>query len=188
MDRYLLYFQLHHRVASPWVPDFNGVSSAANPPWLDTFAAWDPLVTPVDRGAPDRGPDGPLPTPDLDGAAVAGVTQILVHRDELGARAEPLMDALRAGGAVESGREGMLVMFSIWATNTGGKLPEARSGRDGILAPLAAPRDFLKGRWVRSRPPRCSPRRTPTAADDWRRRRPRRGATRRCPGRPVSRV
>jgi hypothetical protein len=121
--RYLLYFQLHHRVASPWVPDFNSVASGAVPSWLDTFAAWDPLVTPVDRDAPDRGPDGRLPAPDLDGAAIAGVTQVLVHTDELGARAVPFMEALRAGGAVESGREETLVMFGIGATNTGGKLP-----------------------------------------------------------------
>lgn len=110
--RYLLYFQLHHRAASPWAPDFNGVAATPGAPWLAGFAAWDPLVTPVERVEEGLALPAP-PPPDLAAAAAAGVTQVMVHRDELGPRADSFVAALQAQGAVEEGREGRLMLFRL---------------------------------------------------------------------------
>lgn len=97
--RYLLYAQLHHPADSPWVPDFNGVSSRPRPAWLDGFAAWEPILD--NEGAPL----------DLDGARQAGVTQILVHERELRGEAPLLLDALKAAGCtVEDARDGMVLL------------------------------------------------------------------------------
>ncbi len=99
--KYLLYYQAHHGAASPWAPDFNGVAATLPAPWLASFASWDPLV---------RSSAQP---PDLAGAAAAGITQIMVHRDELGANAEPLEHALRQAGAMQQAREGEIVLYRL---------------------------------------------------------------------------
>ncbi|MES2638287.1 MAG: hypothetical protein V4850_02365 [Myxococcota bacterium] len=99
--RYLLYYQAHHGAASPWAPDFNGVAATLPAPWLATFASWDPLMK-AERTAPD-----------LVGAAVAGVTQIMVHRDELGGNAEAFEHALREAGGVEESRDGETVLYRL---------------------------------------------------------------------------
>ncbi|MFN7144765.1 MAG: hypothetical protein ACK4YP_13395, partial [Myxococcota bacterium] len=99
--RYLLYHQAFHGAASPWAPDFNGVAATLPAPWLASFASWDPLMK--STAVP----------PDLAGAKAAGVTQILVHRDELGGNAEALEHALREAGAQQEAREGDLVLFRI---------------------------------------------------------------------------
>lgn len=98
--RYLLHHQLHHGAATPWAPDFNGLAAAPEAPWLDSFRAWDPLA----------GRD-PLP-PEVDAAAAAGVTQVMVHRDELRARAEAFEAALAAAGARRVHEDGQR---SLWA-------------------------------------------------------------------------
>ncbi len=99
--RYLLYYQAHHGAASPWAPDFNGVSATLPAPWLATFATWDPLMK-AERVAPD-----------LAGASAGGVTQIMVHRDELGGNAEAFEHALREAGATEEAREGESVLYRM---------------------------------------------------------------------------
>lgn len=98
--RHWLYGQLAHGAASPWVPDFNGVNPAGEAPWLRGFRSWDRLA------------EGPPEVPDLAAARAAGVSQLLLHRDEL--RQLPALEqALRAGGAVELAREGKLVLWGL---------------------------------------------------------------------------
>lgn len=99
--RYLLYFQLHHGAASPWAPDFNGVAATAPAPWLDAFASWDPLAR-----------REPLPL-DLASARAAGVTEVMVHRDELRRNAEGFEAALAAAGASRVAEEGELALWSL---------------------------------------------------------------------------
>ena len=99
--RYLLYYQAFHGAASPWAPDFNGVAATLPAPWLESFASWDPLMKRTGV------------TPDLAGAREAGVTQILVHRDELGGNADALENALREAGAQQEAREGDLLLFRL---------------------------------------------------------------------------
>jgi hypothetical protein len=98
---YVLFAQLTHRAASPWRPDFNGLATAEQPAWLATFAAWDPLV----KGAP-----GML---DLVGARAAGVTQVMAHRDELGANADGFERELADGGAVQVAVGGPLTLWDL---------------------------------------------------------------------------
>ncbi len=99
--RYLLYYQAFHGAASPWAPDFNGVAATLPAPWLASFASWDPLMK--STAVP----------PDLEGAKAAGVTQILVHRDELGGNADAFEHALREAGAQQEAREGDMVLFRL---------------------------------------------------------------------------
>lgn len=99
--RYLLYYQAFHGASSPWAPDFNGVAGTLPAPWLASFATWDPLLKTT------------AVPPDLAGAKAAGVTQILVHRDELGGNADAFEHALREAGAQQEAREGELVLFRI---------------------------------------------------------------------------
>lgn len=99
--RYLLYYQLYHGAASPWAPDFNGLATTPTPAWLQGFLAYDPLVA---------GTPGPL---DLTAAAAAGVTQVMVHRDELGVNAPALEAALQQAGATPVARAGKLVLFAL---------------------------------------------------------------------------
>ena len=99
--RYLLYYQTLHGAASPWAPDFNGVAGTLSAPWLDSFASWDPLLKRA--GQP----------PDLSAARSAGVTQILVHRTELGGNADAFEHALRQGGALQEVEDGDLVLFRV---------------------------------------------------------------------------
>lgn len=102
--RYLLYDQLHHGAASPWAPDFNGISAAAGAPWLATFARWDPVAQPG-AATPEA--------PDVWAARAAGVTQIMVHRGDLGGRAEGFEAALTAAGAELEGQEGSLALYRL---------------------------------------------------------------------------
>lgn len=104
--KYLLFFQLHHRAASPWAPDFNGIAATPAAPWLTGFAAWDPVVT---RGALVS----PPPVLDLEGARGAGVRQIMVHRKELGGRAPALEEALRGLGATLQADDGALGLYRM---------------------------------------------------------------------------
>lgn len=99
--RYLSYAQLLHGAASPWVPDFNGVSAAQGAPWLDGFVAYDPLAK--------RQP-GAL---DLAAARADGVTQVMVHRDELHGNAGSLEAALVDGGATLVAEDGALALYKL---------------------------------------------------------------------------
>jgi hypothetical protein len=99
--RYLLYYQAQHGAVSPWAPDFNGVAATLPAPWLATFSSWDPLLK-AERVAPD-----------LVGARGAGVSQVMVHRDELGGNADAFEHALTEAGAVEQAREDQTVLFRL---------------------------------------------------------------------------
>lgn len=99
--RYLLYAQLSHHAASPWVPDFNGVSAARNAPWLDGFASWDPLLRTTPTAL------------DLAAARTAGVTQVMVHRDELAGNAVRFEAELVDGGATLVAEDGDLALYGI---------------------------------------------------------------------------
>ncbi|MCB9781121.1 MAG: hypothetical protein H6742_21320 [Alphaproteobacteria bacterium] len=104
--RYLLYFQAAHQQPSPWVPDLNGVGTAAEASRLAPFAAWDPLVS---AAAPDA-----LPADTLADLAGRGVAQIMVQRRELGPeRAERLEAALRDHGAVLRADDGRRALFDL---------------------------------------------------------------------------
>ena len=104
-SQYLLYYQTLHGAATPWTPDFNGVGGSGNPSWLLAFAACDPVYQKhhdVSCGAVDLAP-----------ARAARVTQIMVHRDELGRDAATLEASLRAAGAVPQAEEGSLVLYRL---------------------------------------------------------------------------
>lgn len=97
--RYLMYAQLFHPADSPWVPDFNSVAKADRPAWLDSFAAWEPILD--NEGAPL----------DIEGARRAGVTQILVHEKELRGEAPLLLAALQNEGCtIEDQRDSMVLL------------------------------------------------------------------------------
>jgi hypothetical protein len=98
---YLLYHRASHGAASPWAPDFNGVAGTLPAPWLQSFATWDPLMKTT-----------AIP-PDLEGARAAGVTQILVHRSELGGNADAFEHALREAGAQQEATDGERVLFRL---------------------------------------------------------------------------
>ena len=83
--RYLLYYQASHGAASPWAPDFNGVSSGEQTPWLASWRALDPLET----------QDAPSP-PDVAVIEAQRITQVMLHPAELGERIELARKALRA--------------------------------------------------------------------------------------------
>lgn len=85
--RYLLYYQVAHGAASPWAPDFNGVSSGEQAPWLASWMALDPLVS-----------DAPPGPPDVATLEAQGIHQVMLHSDELGDRIEPARSALDAAG------------------------------------------------------------------------------------------
>lgn len=114
--RYLLYAQLRHGAGSPWAPDFNGLAVARGAPWLDAFAAYDPVWRGGHPGATEH------PPLDLAAARAAGVTQVMVHRDQLGADADALVAALEAAGADVEAREGKLVLLRV------GAAPESAAG------------------------------------------------------------
>ena len=101
--RYLLWAQTLHGAASPWTPDWNGLAAPApTDDWLAPWRSWDPLVrtTPV--------------APDLRTARDRGVTQVMLHRDELGdARARALLDALIASGAKVRADDGTQVLVDL---------------------------------------------------------------------------
>ncbi|MFZ5479588.1 MAG: hypothetical protein ACOZNI_22675 [Myxococcota bacterium] len=99
--RYLLHHQLFHGAASPWAPDFNGVADVAQAPWLASFASWDPLVA-----------TSPVP-PDVAAARAAGVVQVMVHREELRANADPFEVALQEAGAVKEAEDGDRVLYRL---------------------------------------------------------------------------
>ncbi len=99
--RYLLYYQLHHHAASPWAPDFNGIAATPPAPWLAAFADWDPVV------------GGPETTLDLAAARADGVTQVMVHRGELGRRQAGFEAALVAGGARLLHADGDLALYAL---------------------------------------------------------------------------
>jgi hypothetical protein len=99
--KYLLYWQLHHGAASPWAPDFNGVGAAKDAPWLASWASWDPLLR-----------EAPTP-PDVGSAKAAGVTQVMVHRDELRSNAAPFEHALVTAGARLHGEEGTIALYDL---------------------------------------------------------------------------
>jgi hypothetical protein len=99
--RYLLYYQAFHGARSPWAFDFNGVVAALPAGWLGPFASWDPLM---------RATGEPV---DLAGARAAGVTQVMVHTDELAGNADGFLAALRDAGARQEAVEGDLYLFTI---------------------------------------------------------------------------
>ena len=101
--RYLLWAQTLHGAASPWKPDWNGLAAPApTDAWLDPWRSWDPLLhkTPV--------------APDLRVARDRGVTQVMLHRDELGdARSRTLLEALTASGATVRADDGTQVLVDL---------------------------------------------------------------------------
>ena len=99
--RWLLFAQLRTGAVSPWTLDFNGISHDRDAPWLASFASWDPVVA-----------TEPLP-PDVAGARAAGVTRVMVHRDELSKNADAFEAALLAAGARRLGEDGALVLYGL---------------------------------------------------------------------------
>ncbi len=99
--RYLQYYQLTHGARSPWTLDFNGISASTNASWLTSFVAYDPIV---------KATPGEL---DLRGARAAGVTQIMVHRDELAGNAQAFEAALLADGATVVNVAGNLALYAL---------------------------------------------------------------------------
>ncbi len=85
--RYLLYYAVRHGAASPWAPDFNGVSSGEQHPWLDSWRALDPLE---ELGGPSL--------PDVAALEAQGVRQVMLHPGELGSSVELARQALEAAG------------------------------------------------------------------------------------------
>lgn len=104
--RYLLYAQTLHAAASPWHFDFNGVSEGTEAEWLAQFRACDPLYQRIQ-------PKAVCGALTLGALRQAGVTQVMVHRDELGANADYFEDALVTAGAVKQGEEGDIVLYQI---------------------------------------------------------------------------
>ena len=98
-SQYLLLAQVYHRARSPWTLDFNGISLARDAVWLDSFRSWDPALD-VE----------PLPL-DIAGMRAAGVTQVMVHRDEYRERAPALEAALEEAGGVLAGLQGRLALY-----------------------------------------------------------------------------
>lgn len=99
--RYLLYYQLAHGAASPWAPDFNGVSGSHGAAWLDGFAAYDPL---------EREVPGAL---DFAGARRHGVTQVMVQRKELGGNAQAFEHALAGYGLRKLADDGDRALYAF---------------------------------------------------------------------------
>lgn len=108
--RYLLFYQVFHRAASPWAFDFNGLQAVEEPGWLTPFRGCDPLWR---RHHPEAA-CGPF---ELEPMWLAGVTQILLHRSELGRQTEEVQRALEAAGArlerTADGPDGELILYSI---------------------------------------------------------------------------
>jgi len=85
--QYLLYYAIAHGAASPWAPDFNGVSSGEQHAWLEGWRSLDPLE------------DLPNPTiPDVPALEAQGITQVMLHPGELGDNVELARQALEAAG------------------------------------------------------------------------------------------
>jgi hypothetical protein len=104
--RYLLWYATVHGAASPWRPDFNGMAPPVEPAWLASWRSLDP-VSPQGR---DPSPS----TPDIAGTAAAGVRQVMIHGDELGAnRAQAIYRALSAAGARQVAAEGDLRLYLL---------------------------------------------------------------------------
>ena len=99
--RWVLFAQLHTHAASPWTLDFNGIGRDHDAAWLSSFASWDPILR-VD----------PQP-PDVAAARGAGVTTIVVHRDELHGAAERFEAALVSAGARRLAEEGKLAVYGL---------------------------------------------------------------------------
>ena len=85
--QYLLYYQIGHGAASPWAPDFNGVSQGEQHPWLDSWRALDPLE---DMGEPAL--------PDVAALEAQGIHQAMLHPGELGSGLDLARTALEAAG------------------------------------------------------------------------------------------
>ncbi len=85
--RYLLYYAVGHGAPSPWAPDFNGVSSAEQHPWLRSWRALDPLEDLAEPGLPD-----------VATLEAHGVRQVMLHPGELGSSVERARQALEAAG------------------------------------------------------------------------------------------
>ncbi len=93
--RYLLYTLIDHAAASPWAPDFNGVSHGRQAEWLATWQALDPLVQ-----------DQPPSPPDVSALRDQGIAQVMLHVDELGGeRAALARLALEAAGWLCTARD-----------------------------------------------------------------------------------
>ncbi len=106
--RYYLWAQLTHGAASPWSLDFNGVARPDERPMAVLLAPLRCLDTAQVklRGSCDA-------TPDWHSLRDSGVSQVMVHGDQLAPADETaLEDGLRARGAVLVGREGPL---GLWA-------------------------------------------------------------------------
>ncbi|HNC95983.1 MAG TPA: hypothetical protein PKW90_07655 [Myxococcota bacterium] len=105
-SRYLLYAQTLHGAASPWAPDFNGVAEGKEAPFLQDFRACDPLYQKLH-------PDATCGPFRLGPLKAAGVTQVMVHRDELRSQAAPLEQALIAAGATLQQEQDTLALYRI---------------------------------------------------------------------------
>lgn len=94
--RWFLYAQTVHGLASPWVPDFNGVGVAASDP-LDSVRALDPLSK--------------APLPEIL-TLPEDVDLVVLHRRELHGRAEDAARLLSAAGFETLADDGER---SLWA-------------------------------------------------------------------------
>ncbi len=103
--RYYLWAQLTHGAASPWSLDFNGIATTTSGTWREQLLAFDTdyrRISGLEAG-----------TVDWDAARADGVTQVMVHAEELGDSDEAALESsLVAAGATLLAAEGQL---SLWA-------------------------------------------------------------------------
>ncbi len=99
--RWVLFAQLHTHATSPWTLDFNGIGRDHDAAWLSSFASWDPIL----RVDPQ--------SPDVAAARAAGVTTIVVHRDELHGASERFEAALVSAGARRLAEDGKLALYGL---------------------------------------------------------------------------
>ncbi|MBM4392073.1 MAG: hypothetical protein FJ090_13205 [Deltaproteobacteria bacterium] len=106
--RYYLWAQLTHGAASPWSLDFNGIAHPDERPIASLLAPLRCLDTAQVklRGACDE-------SPNWQALRAAGVTQVMVHGDQLADTEETaLRQSLEAAGAAPLGTEGPLSLWS----------------------------------------------------------------------------
>ena len=102
--RYLTYFQTRHEQPSPWLLDLNGLMEGG-PQELAFLHSWDPhgrvalTAVPPDLVARLRG---------------LGVADVMIQTSEMGIdRARPLLEGLRAQGAVQIANDGERVLLRL---------------------------------------------------------------------------
>lgn len=102
-SRYLLYWRGQSPAASPWCPDFNGMNPPRESALLAPWRSLDPQETTSIEAFPR-----------ITDLRTIGVTQVMVHRDELGReRAERLDDAIQAAGARLRAADGVRTLYDL---------------------------------------------------------------------------